>query len=453
MSPTATNYDGSIVSSPRQLVRPRNVDELQNILKQPNQYPSPVRAMGSYHSLTPCVSSSGTIVDMKALNKLVTIDAQKMTLTAQAGMEMIEAAEALRQQKLQFMLNIEIGNMTLGSAACCQTKDALDGVGFGQVNSFVTGIKWVSPSGTLQEASEERNSELLPLIRASYGLAGIVYEVTFKIKPLEIVRFDYQVHDVESVTQDHISEVIASNDSMVCWTIGHKVVIQTRNRATELRHDLLADSRRFGWSFLAAFSARAIRQHSLSDAMRNAVEEIGFDIEIGFYQLLSKTGGFTLYDPDKMVDYSKTPRAARYAFTFWAFPRQDWATNINDYVKFADKHFAQHGFRCNMPLGSYFIRHDTSSLMSYTFDGDVISLDPIHAPGDRDKEAWDDFLQVFNEWSHKRGGKPLLNQSPFVTKQHVVDAYGERWKTLCDWLRTVDPDGRMVNPFFGELLV
>ena len=264
MSTTVTNYDGSIVSSPQQLVRPQSVAELQNILKQRDRYPGPVRAMGSYHSLTPCVSSPGTIVDMKALNKIVSIDAQKMTFTAQAGLEMIEAADALRKQKLQFILNIEIGNMTLGSAACCHTKDALDGVGFGQVNSFVTGVKWVSPSGELEEASEEKNPELLPLIRASYGLAGIVYEVTFKVKPLEIIQFNYEVLDVEAVTQDHISQVIASNDSMVCWTIGHKLVIQTRNRATELRHDFLAESRRFGWSFLAAFAGRAIRQHSIS---------------------------------------------------------------------------------------------------------------------------------------------------------------------------------------------
>jgi FAD/FMN-containing dehydrogenase len=453
MSTTVTNYDGSIASTPKQVVRPGTLEELQNILRQRDQYPSPVRAMGSYHSLTPCVSSPGTIVDMKALNKIVSIDAQTMTFTAQAGLEMIEAAAALRTQNLQFILNIEIGNMTLGSAACCHTKDALDGVGFGQVNSFVTGVKWVSPSGTLEEASEKTHPELLPLIRASYGLAGIVYEVTFKIKPLEIVRFNYEVLDVASVTQDHVSQVIASNDAMVCWTLGHTLVIQTRNRATELRHDFLADARRFGWSFLAAFSARAIRQHSLSAPLTNTLEDLGADIELGFYQLLSATGGFTLYDPDKMIDYSKTKPAARYAFTFWAFPRKDWVKNLNDYVAFADQHFKQHGFRCNMPLGSYFIRQDTSSLLSYTFDGDVISLDPIHSPGDHDKDAWANFLREFNGWSHQRGGRPLLNQSPFVTKQHVVDGYGERWKAVCDWVRTADPDGRMVNQFFAELMV
>jgi FAD/FMN-containing dehydrogenase len=408
--------------------------------------------MGSYHSLTPCVSSPGTIVDMKGLNKIVRIDAEKMTFTAQAGVEMIEAAEALRKLKLQFMLNIEIGNMTLGSAACCHTKDALDGVGFGQVNSFVTGVKWVGPAGTLEEASETKNPELLPLIRASYGLAGIVYEVSFKIKPLEIVRFDYEVLDVAAVTQDHVSQVIASNECMVCWTVGHKLVIQTRNRATELRHDLLAEARRFGWSFLGAFAGRAIRQTGVSTELTNAVEDLGAGIELGFYKLLSATGGFTLYDPDKMINYSRTPASGRYAFTFWAFPRQDWVKNLKDYVEFAARYFAAHGFRCNMPLGSYFIRQDSSSLLSYTHDGDTISLDPIHAPGDRDKAAWDQFLRAFNEWASARGGIPLLNQSPFVTKQQVVAAYGDRWKKLSDWVRTADPDGRMVSPFFADLL-
>jgi FAD/FMN-containing dehydrogenase len=365
---------------------------------------------------------------------------------------MIEAAAELRKQNLQFVLNIEIGNMTLGSAACCHTKDALDGVGFGQVNSFVTGVKWISPSGTLEEASEARNPELLPLVRASYGLAGIVYEVTFKITPLEIVRFDYRAFDLDSLTQDQVSEIIASNDAMVCWTVRHKVIVQTRNRATALRHEFLAGSRRFAWSFLAAFIARGLREHSVSTAATNVLEDLGAKIETGLYELLGATDGFTLYNPDKMIDYSDTPPSARYAFTFWAFPRDEWVRNLKEYVAFADRHFAQSGFRCNMPLGSYFVRKDTSSLLSYTFDGDVISLDPIHSPGEHDKAAWEQFLREFNEWAHERHGRPLLNQSPFVTKQHVIDAYGDRWKTVSDWVKTIDPDRRMVNEFFAELL-
>jgi FAD/FMN-containing dehydrogenase len=452
MANSITNYDGSITTTPQVLAEPTTVAEIQAILRQPDKFPSPVRAMGSFHSLTPCAASTGTIVRMTKMERVIKIDPVAMTFTAEAGLEMIEANKLLRKQKLQFMLNIEIGNLTLGSAACCHTKDSLDAVEFGQVNSYVTAIKWVTPSGELQEASADKNPELLPLIKSSYGLAGIIYEVTFKIKPLEIVSFDYEIHEAKDLTEEKIAAVIAANQGVVCWTIGDTVVIQTRNQATELKHEWLAGSRRFGWNFLGAFASRLIRQTTGGTGLGPKIEEAGFDLELGFYRLISKLGGFTLYDPDKMIDYSKTPAKARYAFTFWTFPRKDWVKNLHDYLEFAEAHFAAHGFRCNLPLGAYFVRKDTSSLLSYTFEGDMMSLDPIHAPSERDSKAWAAFLVEFNAWAQARGGRPLLNQSPFVTKAQVAAGYGDRWQTFSDWVKSVDPDKRMVNSFFADLL-
>ena len=452
MSTTITNYDGAITTTPQQHVHPKSIAELQEILRDRNKYPSPVRAMGSNHSLTPCAASTGTIVSMDGFTKIVKIDAAKKTITAQAGLQLVDAAAVLRKKDLQFMLNIEIGNITLGSAACCQTKDALDGVELGQVNSYVTDIKWVSPSGELMEASETKNPELLPYIRASYGLAGIVYEVTFKIKPLEIISFDYDVHDVEDLKDSIIKKAISSNQSIVLWTIGDDIVIQSRNKARKLKHEWLADAREFGWNFLGAYAGRGLRDRFVGSGLGKIKEGLGSGLELAFYRLLSAGGGFTLHGPDKTINYSKTPQSARYAFTFWAFPRANYVKNIKDYVKWAEDYYRQKKFRCNMPLGSYFIRKDRSSLLSYTWDGDIISLDPIHAPSEREPDAWPTFLKAFNEWAHERGGIPLLNQSPFVKKEHVVAAYGDRWKKLGDWLRTVDPDRRMVNEFFAELL-
>jgi len=452
VSTTITNYDGSITTTPQQHVHPTSVAELQEILRDRQKYPSPVRAMGSNHSLTPCAASTGTVVGMDGFTKIVKIDTVKKTLTAQAGLQLVDAAAALRKKGLQFMLNIEIGNITLGSAACCQTKDSLDGVELGQVNSYVTGIKWVSPDGELMEASESKNPELLPYIRASYGLAGIVYEVTFKLKPIEIISFNYDVHDVDDLKDSIIKKAISSNQSIVLWTIGDNIVIQSRNKGRKLKHEWLADAREFGWNFLAAYTGRGLRDRLGGSGLGEIKANFGAGLEIAFYRLLSAGGGFTLEAPDKTINYSKTPQSARYAFTFWAFPRANYVKNVQDYVKWADDYYKQHKFRCNMPLGSYFIRKDRSSLLSYTWDGDIISLDPIHAPSEKEPDAWPTFLKAFNEWAHQRGGIPLLNQSPFVKKEHVVAAYSDRWRKLGDWLRTVDPDRRMVNEFFAELL-
>jgi FAD/FMN-containing dehydrogenase len=450
MATTLTNYDGSIVTAPQVVVQPKNVGELQAILKQTDKYPSPVRAMGSNHSLTPCAATPGTVVDMKGMNKILKIDRAAMTLTAEAGIEMIEANRGLRDQQLQLMLNIEIGNLTLGSAACTHTKDALDGIEFGQICSYVTAIKWVTPSGDLMEASATTNAQLLPLMKSSYGLAGVIYEVTLRIKPLEIVKFNYDIHPTADLTQQMIDQVIATNQCVVCWTVGHTTVIQTRNHATTVENDWLAGSRQFGWNFLGAFLARAVSQ--VTPEGNPGLDEAGAGVELGFYRLVSALGGFTFNDPDKMIDYSRTPQNARYAFTFWAFPRANWVSNVQGYLEFADAHFANYGFRCNMPLGAYYVRRDTSSLLSYSNDGDMFSLDPIHAPGTRDPDAWPRFLDAFNTWAAPRQGIPLLNQSPRVTKPQVQAAFGARWPQFAQWVKSVDPQGRLLNPWFADLL-
>jgi FAD/FMN-containing dehydrogenase len=451
MSYTIANYDGGITTSPQQLVYVETVEEIQALLKDSQRFPSPVRAMGSFHSLTPCVSSDGTIVNMSRMNRILKIDREKMTLTAQAGLQFIEASTALRAQNLQFITNIEIGNMTLGSAACCHTKDGLDGIEFGQVNSYITRIKWVNPSGEVEEACEDENPDLLYLIRSSYGLCGIVYEVTFRVKPLEAARLTYLPRPVDSLTEKEVSRIVDASGGLVCWTVGRTAVFQTKKRIVEVGPfaSLMAAGRHILWNHVAAYCGRAIDLY-VPTPLENFAQREWFRLIRLLYALLHATGGLSIYDPDKTVNYSSTRPSSRYAFTFWAFPRAQWLSTLRQYLEFADSHFEKYGFRCNMPLGSYYIRHDTHSILSYSQAGDIFSIDPIHAY--TDKAAWDRFLQEFNDFAAKRNGIPLLNQSPFVTREHVEAAYGARWHQFSDWVRTMDPGGRMLNPFFRNLL-
>jgi FAD/FMN-containing dehydrogenase len=165
------------------------------------------------------------------MNHVLKIDRDRMTFTAQAGLQFIDASKALRAQNLQFMTNIEIGNLTLGSAACCHTKDGLDGIEFGQVNSYVTSIRWVSPSGKLEEASQDRQPDLLRLVRSSYGLCGIVYEVTFRVKPLEAARLTYLPRPIASLTEREVAGIIEASEGLVCWTVGEPPCFNARNES------------------------------------------------------------------------------------------------------------------------------------------------------------------------------------------------------------------------------
>lgn len=449
---TIVNYDGSITASPRELVFPGNVAEIQTVLRDTARYPSPVRAKGSHHSLTPCVSCAGTIIDMSRMNRILEIDPERMTLTAEAGLQFIEASKALRAKGLQFFTNIEIGNMTLGSAACCQTKDALDGAEFGQVNSYVTKIKWVTPAGELQEASETKNPDMLSLMRSSYGLAGVVYEATFRIKPLEAIHFSYLPRPIAELTEEEVDGIIASAEGLTCWTVGNRAHFQIRTHAPKpsLFGPLCAAVRRKLWNDIEARAGRVIDLYAPAKPLKKLMLDGWLAGSKTLYSVLHLTGGFSLYAPDKTVDYRRTPSSAKYVFTFWAFPRDRWLATLREYLKFADRYFKEHDFRCNMPLGSYYIRKDTSSLLSYTFDQDMFSIDPIHAC--TSQKDWYQFLMKFNDFACENNGVPLLNQSPFVERRHVTAAYGARWQKFSDQIRKLDPDGRMLNPFFARLL-
>ncbi len=452
MPQSITNYDGSITATPRQLVYPQTVEEIRGILRDSARYPSPVRVVGSYHSLTPCASSEGTMVNLSRMKGIIAIDEANRTFTAQAGLQFIEASRALRARGLQFMTNIEIGNMTLGSAACCHTKDALDGIEFGQVNSYVTRVKWVTPAGELAEASDDRDPALMRMVRGSYGLGGVIYEVTFQVKPIEALHFTYLPRPVDELTQPEVDELLDTSEGLIGWTIGRTCIFQQRHRINEpgIFGSIEAAARRRLWNHSVAHTGHLIDHFLANPGLRDAAHQGVFDVERFLYGTLHLFGGITLLAPDKTIDYSQTPPSARYAFTFWAFPRGQWLETLRAYLAFADGHFQATGFRCNMPLGAYRVRRDSHSVLSYTQDGDMFSIDPIHASSDN--AAWHDFLRRFNEFASQRNGIPLLNQSPFIERRHVEAAYGARWLELSAWVRSVDPGGRMLNPFFAALL-
>jgi hypothetical protein len=446
------NYDGGITTSPQELVYPETVEQIQAVLRDTGRYPSPVRAMGSYHSLTPCASSDGTVLNMTRMNKIIRIDKEENTLTAQAGLQIIDGSKALRALDLQFMTNIEIGNLTLGSAACCHTKDSLDGIEFGQVGSYITAIKWVTPAGGLAEASEETDPGLLRMMRSSYGLCGVIYEVTIRVKPIEALHFTYLPRPLNELTEAEIESLTTTSQGLVCWTINRTCIFQIRHRIETpgVLGSFQAAIRRGLWNYGRARAAHLVDTFLHDDKLRTTAEQGLTDVTELLYSTLNLTGGISLLAPDKTVDYRHTPDSAKYVFTFWSFPKAQWLGTMRAYLDFTDEHFKATGFRCNMPLGSYYIRQDDKAILSYSNDGDTFSIDPIHA--NTNDAAWERFLREFNEFSYRRKGCPLLNQSPFVERKHVEAAYGRRWFEFSAWVRKMDPNGRMLNPFFVSLL-
>ena len=84
----------------------------------------------------------------------------------------------------------------MGSVATCATKDGSFPGQHGEAGAYVTRIKWVTAAGEIRE-SDERDAELFCALRSSYGLLGVVVEVTVRIRSLEPISIRHVNYTTE----------------------------------------------------------------------------------------------------------------------------------------------------------------------------------------------------------------------------------------------------------------
>jgi FAD/FMN-containing dehydrogenase len=444
---TITNWFGDLVSHPKVVVDAQSVDDIVAILKDAQKYPSPIRAIGSNHSTERCgVADGGTMIRMLRMNKI--LDISNETVTVQAGAIYIDIAKELEKHGLQFFVNTEIGNISAGSAACCGTKDASMPGEFGQVGSYVSRIKMVLPSGELLEVSEDQ-PDLMQKVRSSYGTFGVVYEVTFRVRPIAPLAVRHQTFSLEDFVKK-LPELESGGESLMFYIFPFDDLV-----TVEFRHynaGATGKPNRTIWplrNYLWATTGPSVCAQAEADI---PIPEIRYGVIDSFNALWRlKLENFIQSDntvaTDQIIRYP-TVSNSRYTFSLWAFPEETYPQVLPAFFQFSKQYHEQTGYRINLLCVGYRVAKDQSSLLSYSYNGNVITIDPVSTgnPG------WKDFLGVYNQFCSDHGGIPLMNQTFGLTRALVQKALGDRWETFAKARQTYDPDGRFLNDYFRDLL-
>ena len=444
------NWFGDLDWQASVLVEARSVEDIVAAMRDTDKYPAPVRGRGSGHSTTLCgVADGGTVVDVTAMNRI--IDVGEDTVTVEAGALLIDVSKELEKRKLQFYVNIELGNATMGSLATCATKDASMPGEYGQVNSYCVGMKLVLPSGEILEI-DEKDPELLRAARSSYGLFGIAYEVTFKVKPLQAMAVEHKVFKVDDYARK-LPELFKRDQSIMMYIFPYldRVGVEFRryvgpaDQATKPATHALWKLRNFAWkTFMPGFGA-ATERWVPSPGVRYRMVN-GLNRVTQLMMLPRLKAGHTV-PGDQTIRYPKISGGSRYTFSIWAFAEDQYGDTLLEYFKFAKDYYKRTGFRPNMLHVGYRIMQDDNSLFSYTFHSNVLTIDPVStgAPG------WKEFLKAYNEFCSEHDGKPLFNQSFGLTHEQVRKAFGDRVDKFEEYRKRYDPNDRLLNSYFREL--
>lgn len=386
---------------------------------------------------------------MRKLDRILEIDKTKLTVTVEAGALYIDVASALQKLGLQFYVNVEIGNLTMGSAASTGTKDASMPLENGQVCSYCIGVKIVNAQGEIVEIGS-KDAKRLQKIRSSYGLLGVIVETTFQVQPLRSMNVYHR-----NFTLDEFEAALPSlrqrEESMMYYLFPfqNKITVEFRKYVA---HDI-SKPNIWVWPLRNLFWKTIAPAWGNASTLWIANHRIRYALIDGFYSIVRTLVSKILRNertvaPDQIIRYPERKGFTKYTFSIWAFDERNIIKTMRAYYKFCQDYYAIHGFRCNMLNVGYRIQKDKNPLFSYSWDNTVMTLDPVHTGG----PGWDDFLRAYNDFCSEHNGTPLFNQSKWLTHQQVKKAFGKRVEEFWKYRSEYDPDNRFLNQYFRELL-
>ncbi len=318
----------------------------------------------------------------------------------------------------------------------------------GQISSYAIAIKMVTPSEDIMNVTEE-DPELLQATRSSYGLLGIVCEVTFKVKPLEQVAVEHRIYSLDDFIKQ-FPQLVARQESMMLYLYPflNKVTVEFLKYSDDTQ-----SPNRFVWKIrnfffrtgAEGFGSLVTRFVPFKRIRYFLLDVFNRSFQVGLRWIIRSSHTMPA---DQIVRYPKKAGIGKYVFSLWAFPKENFTEVLKDYYAFCREHDRTHGYRSNMSSVGYRINQDTNNLFSYSSEGQVVTIDPV-STGD---PGWDKFLDAFNEFSIQRGGRPLFNQTPRLTPSQAKKAIGDRIDIFMGYQKRFDPNGRLLSSYFNQFL-
>jgi sugar-1,4-lactone oxidase-like protein len=205
-----TNWSQTVHARPAATVVPRSEADLVAIVRRAGAEGMKVRAVGAGHSGSEvAVSDGGHLVRLDRYDRVVSVDAEAMRVTVQAGVRLGDLNDHLAGHGLALTNLGSIADQTLAGAISTGTHGT--GLRYGAIDQQVVAMTLVTAGGELLTLNARRESDVLLAARVGLGSLGIISTLTVQCVPsfdmavsTECVSFDDALAGLDSlVTADH----------------------------------------------------------------------------------------------------------------------------------------------------------------------------------------------------------------------------------------------------------
>ena len=192
------NWAKTYTSNARDIIYPKNENEITHLVKYCNKYKTKLRVVGggdSYNDIY-CPNDGGLLVSLKNYNKLLNVDTQSKTATFEGGMMMPDLIKALKKYNLSVSnLGTNIFDAVAGS---CSTGYHGSGITFGIFSTFVVEFEIITPSG--EKKSIKNSDKEFEFYGCALGSLGIISKITLQCEEqfnLEVIEEVVHIGEIE----------------------------------------------------------------------------------------------------------------------------------------------------------------------------------------------------------------------------------------------------------------
>jgi xylitol oxidase len=207
-----TNWAGNYTYSTDNLVAPKTVEELQELIKSYKK----VKGLGTMHCFNGIADSKFNQISTAALNKVISLDKENQTITVESGIKYGEFCEYL--DKNSFALHNLASLPHISVAGACSTSTHGSGISNGSLATAAIALEMVNGNGEVVRLTKEKNREEFLMAIVSLGALGIITKVTLKVQPtFKMKQVVYQNMPMAALEKD-FEKIMASGYSVSLFT-------------------------------------------------------------------------------------------------------------------------------------------------------------------------------------------------------------------------------------------
>lgn len=217
------NWGRSESAEPAFVARPTSVAQVVETVQFAASRGLTVKPVGASHSFTAIAATDGVSVDLGAIEGVLAVDGDRVTLGA--GTNLYQLPALLEPLGLAMPNLGDIDRQTISGATSTGTHGT--GAKFGGLAAQIRAVTLVTADGSTLRVSETENAELLPAAALGLGALGVIVDVTVECAPAFLLHAVERPEPLETVLEEY-HERTAASDHFEFYVWPHTEVALTK---------------------------------------------------------------------------------------------------------------------------------------------------------------------------------------------------------------------------------